>query len=57
MKRDTKDELLYPIRLNALEWYYVESHYIYLYHQVPGESRPIQIKIPIKKLRRLLKIK
>ncbi len=57
MKRNTSEELLCPVNLNAREWYYVEKWYVIVLHQIPGESRPIQIKIPRRKLTRLLQIK
>ena len=56
MKRNTSDELLYPVNLKG-GWYYVNKHRVDIYVKIGVIAGNASISIPRKRLERLLKIK
>ena len=52
MKRNTPDELRYPVHFKG-GWYYVEEKFLFVY----SDSGEGEFKISRKKLERLLKIR
>ena len=56
MKRNTKDELRYPVNLKkGKAWYYVEEKIVHVF--IDGRSGGEAVKIPRKRLERLMRIK